>query len=92
MSEHNETEILSDDQIEEGPASARDRTWRLRLATSQARQDLLMGVRDRWRGDLADSELEDLIDHPDRFVSTISQATGLTRDAVEDELDQMTDR
>lgn len=92
MSEHDETDILSDEQIEEGPAGGSDREWRLRLATSQARQDLLMGIRDRWRGELADSELEELVDHPDRFVSAISQATGLTREAVEDELDQMTDR
>lgn len=91
MSEHNETDILSDEQIEEGPASASDRMWRLRLATSQARQDLLMGVRDRWRSDLDHADLEELVDHPDRFVSTISQATGLTQEAVEDELDQMTD-
>jgi hypothetical protein len=89
MTDHDDTEILSDEQIQEGPAHANDRPWRQRLATSQARQDLLAGVRDRWSGtDLAD--IESTFDDPDQFVSRISEATGLTTKAVEDELDEMT--
>ena len=88
MTDHDETEILSDDQIEQGPAHAGDRPWRQRLATSQARQEFITGVRDRWSGaDLGD--IESTLDDPDRLVSGISEATGLTTKAVEDELDEI---
>lgn len=90
MSDHDETEILTDEQIETGPAGTSDRPWRMRLARSQTRQDLLAGIQERWGGEeLRDSELDHLIDEPDRFVEAISQATGLTPEAVEDELDEM---
>lgn len=88
MTDHDDTEILSDDQITEGPSHAGDRAWRRRLAISQARQDLVTGVRDRWSDtDLGD--MESTLDDPDRFVSGISEATGLTPEAVEDELDEI---
>lgn len=89
MTDHDDTEILSDDQIDEGPADADDRPWRQRLATAQARQDLVTGVRNRW-SDADFGDMESTLDDPDRLVSEISQATGLTAEAVEDELDAMT--
>jgi len=90
MPDRDETEILTDEQIEQGPASSSDRPWRIRLAMAQARQDLLVGVQDRWgENAFGDSEFDELIDEPDRLVAAISQATGLTSEAVEDELDAM---
>lgn len=89
MTHHKDTEILTDEQIEEGPASTDDRPWRKRLATAQARQDMLTDVRQRWvDADLA--HLDDSIDDPDRFVDEISAATGMSREAIEDELDALT--
>ena len=89
MSEHDETEILTDEQIEEGPAATGDRAWRKRLATAQARQDLLTDVRQRWiEADLA--HLDESIDDPDRFLDEISQATGMSRQVIEEELDSLT--
>ena len=88
MTDHDDTEILSDDQIDEGPASAGDRPWRQRLATSQTRQDLITGVQHRW-SDTDFGDMESTFDDPDRFVAKISEATGLTTKAVEDELDEM---
>jgi hypothetical protein len=88
MAHQDETEILSDEQIEEGSASAEERPWRVRLATAQARQDLLVGIQERWaEADLA--QLEASLDDPDRFVREISRATRLTPEAVEDELDNL---
>lgn len=56
MPHEDETEILADEQIEEGPAGGHERPWRTRLATAQARQDLLVGVRERW----AEADLDQL--------------------------------
>lgn len=89
MSDH-ETEILSADQIEEGPAGGDERPWRVRLAASEDYQDLISGVESRWaEHDLDRSELEGLTDQPDRFVGVIAAATGLTPEAVEDQLDEL---
>lgn len=88
MSDHDETEILTDDQIERGPSAMGDRPWRQRLADAQMAQDFMLGVQDRWsETDLAD--LDDMLEDPDRLVERISEATGLTREAVEDELDDI---
>ncbi|HEX2152427.1 MAG TPA: hypothetical protein VHL52_00420 [Acidimicrobiia bacterium] len=88
MPDHDETEILTDEQIEEGPAGLDEQSWRARLATAQTRQDLLAGVRERWlEEDL--SHLDESLDDPDELVSAISEATGLSREAVEDELDAL---
>jgi hypothetical protein len=89
MTDYDDTEILSDEQIHEGPAHVDDRPWRERLATSQARQDLVSGVRDRW-SDADFAGIESTFEDPDQFVSRISEATGLSIKAVEDELDEMT--
>lgn len=88
MTDHDETEILTDEQIEEGPASVDQRPWRTRLAAAQTRQDLLAGVRERWLDEDL-SELDESLDDPEELVSVLSEATGLTRDEVEDELDQL---
>lgn len=88
MSDHDETEILTDDQIEDGPATAGERPWRQRLSTSQMAQNFLLGVQDRWsEADLAD--LDELLDRPESLVEEISEMTGLAPDVIEDELDKL---
>jgi hypothetical protein len=92
MTEH-ETDILSDEQIDEGPAGTGDRPWRIRLATAQQFEALLIGMENVWaERNLDRSELEGLQDDPDRFVAAISEATGLEEGAVEDQLDQLSTR
>lgn len=86
----NEQEILSEDQLEEGPAHQGDEAWRQRLATAQTRQEFLVGVRERWADHGIDTlKLDDLADDPDRFVEDVAKATGLTQEAVVEDLKQL---
>ena len=79
------TDILSDEQIDEGPASSDDMAWKERVTAYEVWTDLLEGVVDRY-SNLDRAELEELGQDPEALIDKVSEATGMTRMAVEDEI------
>lgn len=86
-----DTEILTEDQITEGPTEPGDRPWRNRLGVAQGWQTLLAGVSQRWPdSDLDTEQLSRYRDDPDGLVDAVAEATDRTTEAVENEFDEIT--
>lgn len=79
------TDILSDEQIDEGPAASNDMAWKERVTAYEVWTDLLEGVVDRY-SNLDRAELEELGQDTEALIDKVSEATGMTRKAVEDEI------
>ena len=79
------TDILSDEQIDEGPAASNDMAWKERVSAYELWTDLLVGVVGRY-SNLDRAELEELGQDPEALIDKVSEATGMTREAVEDEI------
>ena len=84
---HKKTDILSDDQIDHGPASTDDMAWKERVTAYEVWTDLLEGVTERYTDHKLDrAELEEVGRDPEALIDKVSEATGQTRDAVEAEI------
>jgi hypothetical protein len=79
------TDILSDEQIDEGPASADDMAWKERVMAYEVWTDLLEGVVGRY-SNLDRTELAEVGQDPEALIDKVSEATGMTREAVESEI------
>ena len=81
------TDILSEEQIDHGPASTDDMAWKERVAAYEVWTDLLEGVIDRYSNhELDRTELEEVGQDPEALIDKVSEATGLTREAVQAEI------
>ncbi|MGH8959099.1 MAG: hypothetical protein ACRDVK_10560 [Acidimicrobiia bacterium] len=81
------TDLLSDEQIDHGPASTDDMAWKERVAAYEVWTDLLEGVITRYSNHELDRvELEEVGKDPEALIHKVSEATGLTRQAVEAEI------
>ena len=84
---HEKTDILSDDQIDHGPASTDDMAWKERVTAYEVWTDLLEGVTERYADHEFDrAELEKVGRDPEALIDQVSEATGQTREAVEAEI------
>lgn len=81
--------ILSDQQIDEGGAASGDSPWRDRVASADQWQDLCGAVCDRFQS-VDPEKVKGLQGHHDEFVSEVATSTGMSREAVEAEFDEMT--
>lgn len=84
---HKKTDILSDDQIDHGPAATHDMAWRERVTAYEVWTDFLEGVIERYEDhELDRAELEKVGRDPEALIDQVSEATGQTREAVEAEI------
>ena len=86
MTDH-ETDMLSDDQIEHGPAGPHDMAWKERVTAYEIWADLLEGVTERYKEHNLDrTELESVGKDTDALIEKVSDATDQTKEAVAAEI------
>lgn len=87
--EEHETEILTDEQIDEGPAGVGDAAWRDRLQTAQDWHDLSIALEKDTGVDAA--TIRGMEGSHEQLVAAIAEATDEDPETVDTRLNRMTE-